>query len=664
MPDNPTDLTRRTLIGGMGLAALAPPVAAQGREAVAQTLLVTSPDGRLSARLHLPDGGAGFLQWSAQDGDQVLIYPSRLSLVLRDGHLLGPRARFLGHEVTAMDRSWAPPYGISARYDGRANQLEARFEDRHTGIRFAIRLLAQDGGLAFRFVLLAARDADIWLGGEDCAFTFPEGTNVWSSRDEGTYAQSAPGDLNPVPDPPLTDSTDKGALADIPLLAVLPSGSCLLLGESDRLHYPRLMLRGGGTHAVATQLMRFPGRATGYSGPGTTPAQAYFSVKAPFATPWRVLAVARDPAQLVERASLVPTLATPDRLGDSTWIRPGRAFRIRKPYTNARAQEAIAFAVRRKLDFIEFDAQWYGDGTDPSDATHPIDGLDMAGIIAAARAKGLGTILYVDRVPVMRQRDAILQTYRAWGVAGVKFGFVWDGRQSDTDFIEALVKDCGEHRLMVNLHDNLRPAGMERTYPNYLALEGVRGNEHFPTAGHNVTLPFIRNVAGPADYTICYNHYLNHTTNAHQLAMAVVYYSPLTFLYWYDEASQYAHGAWEALSWFDECPTSWDETRALSGAVGDHVVVARRKGARWFLGAMCNEVGRNLSIPLTFLGEGPWSARRYMDGAPTDAAWKTPVLLNEQTVTARERLDLVLAPSGGQTVIFSALHPHKPPERS
>lgn len=653
MSDNPPDLTRRTLITGMGLAALALPGAAQGRDEAAPALQVTSPDGRLAARLHLPDGPSGVLQWSAQDGDRVLIQPSRLALVLRDGHLLGPRAQFLGHEIAALDGSWAPPYGISTRYDGRANQLEARFEDHHAGIRFAIRLLAQNDGLAFRFVLLTAREAKIWLGGEDCAFTFPEGTSVWSSRDEGTYAQSAPGDLNPVPDPPLTDSTDKGALADVPLLAMLPGGPCLLLSESDRLHYPRLMLRGGGATTVATQLMRFPGRATGYSGPGTTPAQAYFAVKAPFTTPWRVLAVARDPAQLVERASLVPTLATPDRLGDSGWIRPGRAFRIRKPYTNARAQEAIAFAARRKLDFIEFDAQWYGDGTDPGDATHPIDGLDMAGIIAAARAKGLGTILYVDRVPVMRQREAILRTYRQWGVAGVKFGFVWDGRQSDGDFIEALVKDCADNRLMVNLHDNLRPAGMERTYPNYLALEGVRGNEHFPTASHNVTLPFIRNVAGPADYTICYNHYLSRTTNAHQLAMAAVYYSPLTFLYWYDEASQYAQGSWEALSWFDACPTHWDETRGLSGAVGDHVVVARRKGTRWFVGAMCNEVGRRLSIPLSFLGSGPWSARIYADGAPTHEAWKTPVVMNEQTVSAEQTLDLVLAPSGGQAIIFS-----------
>lgn len=202
--------------------------------------------------------------------------------------------------------------------------------------------------------------------------------------------------------------------------------------------------------------------------------------------------VAPSAAALIGKAGLIPTLATPNRLQSESWIRPGRAFRILKPYSMAGAMEGIAFAQKRKLDYIEFDAHWYGDGTDPSDATRPIAGLDMAAIVGAARAKGLGTILYVDRVPAMRQLDAIVATYRKWGVAGIKFGFIWEGRQEDVDWIYQMVKTCGDNGLLVNLHDNLRPAGRERTLPNYVALEGVRGNEQFPTARHNVTLPFTR----------------------------------------------------------------------------------------------------------------------------------------------------------------------------
>jgi alpha-glucosidase len=255
----------------------------------------------------------------------------------------------------------------------------------------------------------------------------------------------------------------------------------------------------------------------------------------------------------------------------------------------------------------------------------------------------------------MRQRDAILSTYKAWGVAGIKFGFVWEGRQSDNRFIVDLIRACGEHGLLVNLHDNLRPAGLERTYPNYVALEGVRGNEQFPTARHNVTLPFTRAVAGPIDYTICYAHERNQTTNAHQLAMAAVYYNPLTFLYWYDTPAKYAGKPWPELAWFDDCPTVWDETRALAGRVGEYVVVARRHGDRWFLGAMTNETPRVLKIPLSFLGKGVRQARVFADGPAGGKANQTPVVLSEIRVGPGDVvLTLDLKPSGGQAVLFEA----------
>jgi alpha-glucosidase len=339
-------------------------------------------------------------------------------------------------------------------------------------------------------------------------------------------------------------------------------------------------------------------------------------------------------------------------LGDVGWVKPGRAVRIRKPYSTEAALKVVAFAAARKLDYVEFDAHWYGDGTDPGDATVPIAGLDLQRIIDTARAQGIGMILYVDRVPAMRQRDAILDTYRRWGVAGIKFGFVWEGRQADNDFIFDLVKACGEYRLLVNLHDNLRPAGLERTLPNYVALEGVRGNEQFPTARHNVTLPFTRAVAGPIDYTICYANPKNQTTNGHQLAMAAVYYNPLTFLYWYDTPDKYAGRAWPDLRWFDECPTTWDETRALSGAIGEHVMVARRHGKRWFLGAMTNESPRVLKASLGFLGRGRWMATVFADGPAAAKAFETPVVIRKVPVTAATVLSLALAPSGGQAILF------------
>jgi alpha-glucosidase len=231
-------------------------------------------------------------------------------------------------------------------------------------------------------------------------------------------------------------------------------------------------------------------------------------------------------------------------------------------------------------------------------------------------------------------------------------GFVWEGRQEDSDFLQAFIKKCGENRLFVLLHDNLRPAGLERTLPNYLTLEGVRGNEHFPTARHNVTLPFTRNVAGPMDYTICYAQARNQTTHAHQLAMAVVYYSPLVFLYWYDKPAKYAQGEWPELEWFAECPTNWQDTRALCGRIGEYVAVARRAQERWFFGAMTNEAPRSLELPLSFLGPGAWVANIYADGAPVLSEHATRVSIRRVTVDADTRLRVDLAAHGGQAIRF------------
>lgn len=632
------------MLAAAGAALLAGPAWATGAGHE-----ISSPDGRLRLRLAV---GVQGLVWSVTRAGRPVLAPSPLGLVLADGGRLGPGARLIRVDRRREDGAWSPPYGIRERYDQACSELTAEFLQPETGVRFAVVARAYDHGCAVRYVLRDAPGGALKLKGEATGFVLPPATMVYASRDEGEYHWTAPADMGPAPHPALTASSDKETLADLPVTALAP-GAAVLIAESDRLDYPRAMLRAQG-ETLATHMMRYPGRADGYSGPGETPPEESFDFAVGQASSWRVLLVAETEAGLVEHADLITTLASPNRLGDVRWIKPGRAVRVRKPYSMAGTMDVIAFAAARKLDYIEFDAHWYGDGTDPSDATQAIPALDMPAIVAAAREKGLGVILYVDRVPVMRQRDAILATYQAWGVAGIKFGFVWEGRQADVRFITDLVRACGEHHLLVNLHDNLRPAGLERTYPNYVALEGVRGNEQFPTARHNVTLSFTRAAAGPIDYTICYAHARNQTTNAHQLAMAAVYYNPLTFLYWYDAPEKYAGKPWPELAWFDECPTTWDETRSLAGKIGEYVVVARRSGDRWFLGAMTNETPRVLKIPLNFLGKGARRARVFADGEAAQKANQTPVVLSEVRVDGTGILTLDLKPSGGQAVLFEA----------
>lgn len=650
--------SRRALLKGAGAAASASLVAgctrlvagASDASAVqgAGRYSVPSPDRRL--KLTLAFGPNELPTWEVRRDDVPILLPATLGLRDADGHIIGSNARIKRIEYKSIDSAWDPPYGIAGTYRDRCEEIIVQLEDAPKGIAFDIIARSYDSGVALRY-----RIHDVpagGLSGEVTHFRFPPSTLVYASRDEGEVFVTAPVQMAPAAHPDLTESCDPEPLADIPVTARLASGYTLAISESDRLHYPRLALLASQRDTLVTHLMRFPGRATGYSGPGNTPPQNSFQIETPFATPWRVVMVAERAVDVIGAATLIQTLATPSLLQDTRWIRPGRAIRSFRDNTTEGGIACVDFAVQRKLEYIEYDAHWYGDGTDPSDATVPIPGLDIERVIQYARQRNVGVILYVDRVPAMRQLDDILRTYSRWGVAGIKFGFIWEGRQSDVDWLFDVLKKCGEHRLLVNLHDNLRPAGLERTLPNYIALEGVRGNEQFPTAKHNVTLPFTRNLIGPIDYTICYAHEKNRTTNAHQLAMAVVYYNPLTFLYWYDKPAKYGQREWPELTFFDECPTTWDETRALAGEIGEYVVVARRHGKRWFLGAMTNESPRQVEISLSFLGTGNWTAHIYEDGSPAQVANQTPVRVRQGAVTGSVRMKLDLAPSGGQAIRF------------
>lgn len=644
---------RRALLAGIGASLPAAALGAPTRAGANPALLsVASPNGQIRLFLH-PATATLPPRWAASSGSHSVLDWGHLALRLSNGSLLGPGVTLLGRSIRQSNGIWRPPFGQRAEENAAWHELEVRFRDSRRRIVFAIILRAHDHGFAVRYRVDEAPGGRLELGGEETEFALPLGARVWSSRDEGEYSVSDPGAIDPQPDPPLTRSSDAGPLADLPLTVLTADGLVMSIAESDRIDYPRLAFAPGtGSHGVSTRLMRFPGRATGYSGPGETQPELSFELRLPASTPWRVVTVAGSPAELVDRSGLPALFASPAAIADTSWIRPGKAIRVRVPYTTERALACVDFARRRGLGYILFDAHWYGDGTDPSDASVPVAELDIERVVRAAKDVGVGTLLYVDRVPAMRQLPQLLARYKAWGVAGIKFGFIWEGRQSDVQFIQHLITECARARLIVCLHDDLRPAGLERTWPNYVSLEGVRGNEHFPTARHNVTLPFTRCVAGPIDYTICYGQDRNRTTNAHQLAMAAVYYSPLTLLYWYDEPSKFDAGSWPELVWFDEIPTVWHESRALSGQIGEHVVIARRSGRRWFVGAMTNEQPRRLDLSLDFLGAGTWIATIFSDGERAAEAWRTPVVRRDIRVSATDHIELALAGSGGAAIML------------
>jgi alpha-glucosidase len=350
-------------------------------------------------------------------------------------------------------------------------------------------------------------------------------------------------------------------------------------------------------------------------------------------------------------------LNEPCAIADTSWIRPGTVIR-EVTLTTDGGKACVDFAARMGIDYVEFDAGWYGhEYSDASDARavnvdpkRSKGPLDLQEVIDYGKAKGVGVILYVNRRALERQLDEILPLYQKWGVKGVKYGFVNVGSQQWTSWLHAAVRKAAEHRLVVDIHDEYRPTGVSRTWPNLLTQEGVRGNEEMPTAEHNVILPFTRYLAGAADYTVCWNDRRLKTTRAHQLAAAVVFFSPLQFLFWYDRPASVAEEP--ALEFWRNLPTAWDDTRVLEGQPGKFVTIARRSGQTWYLGSMSGATGRNLDLRLDFLdGTKAYDALACSDPAETGKLGGVDVHTKE--VRHGQALKAAVQAHGGYAVRFT-----------
>ncbi|MDQ0749937.1 alpha-glucosidase [Streptomyces africanus] len=598
---------------------------------------VTARMGGTSVTLSLVDGA---LRWSARRNGRTVIDTSALGLRLGDGTVLGADVRVVRQRYGTHRTTWTPVYGRNATVTDHYQEQRWDLVDRASGIRFGVQIRAYRTGVALRYLLLD--EGTITVADELTTFVFPDGTTVYSARDENAYEPVAPGSI-PVTG---TSTTDNGPLTDLPLTAALTGGLIACVCESSRVDYPRLMLGSvpGEPNTLSAFLMEHTARGTG-------PVETTSTVTTPFATPWRAVVIGATHAELVDNAELVLNLAPPNALPDTSWIKPGKVFRCE--LSTAAGLAGVDFAVARGLEYIEYDAGWYGPEFTTPDATTPIAAIDLPSVISYATSKGIGVFLYVNRL-ALTDADSLFGLYKSWGVRGIKLGFINDGTQSMTNQIIDWAKTAAKYRLLIDMHDDVRPFGYERTHPNWISLEGVRGNEQFPTATHNVTLPFARNIGGPMDYTICYGQSRDKTTNAHQMAMAAVYYQPLNFLFWYDKPSKYDNPAnWPGLPWFNAVPVTWDESRTLAGEIGEYIAVARRSGPTWYLGAMTNESSRTLSLPLSFLGSGAYTATVYADGTPGSSPFRTPVVVGTRTVTAADTLDVAMAPAGGQAVVLT-----------
>ena len=368
--------------------------------------------------------------------------------------------------------------------------------------------------------------------------------------------------------------------------------------------------------------------------------------------PWRFIMVGEKAIDLINNKQMVLNLNAPCQIQDTSWIKPGKAFRVCRLDMKT-CMEGVDFCVDRGLQYIELDAGWYGPEMKMSSSALKVletRDIDMPKLCQYAKSKGIGVWVYVNQRALYQELDQLLPLYEKWGISGIKFGFVQIGSQEWTTWLHNAVKKCADHHIMVDIHDEYRPTGWSRTYPNLMTQEGIGGNEEMPDAEHNTILPFTRFLCGPADYTPCYFNGKVKNTKAHQLAMPVVYYSPITFLYWYDLPNVYKGE--KELDFWKYCPTVWDESKALQGEIGEYIVQARRSGNDWFVGAMNGLQVRDITLNTAdFLQKGKkYRVEIYNDDPKLNTRTKVSTVV--QTIKAGKILKLHLQSSGGAALRF------------
>jgi alpha-glucosidase len=620
------------LLPGIGIQVRAAGI----RNASEDSLRLFSPNGRLEVSLQLAEGGV--LRYGIRSAGREVIGSSALGLEGWDRGLTIQSTR-----KTAHDTTWTPVYGERSRIrDAYACELVTLVRNRDQNQPLQIELRAYDEGIAFRYLFPeeAGGGQDIAIGKESTEFSLPARTLAWfTDHAQGSYQ------LLPLEKWP--------GEAERPLTLQLENGLYASLGEAEVVDYCR-------TKFILSQTK-----------PNTITCSMYDRVEltTPFATPWRVIQVAEKATQLLEQNDIYLNLNPPCQIANTGWIKPGKVVREMTLSTKG-AKELVDFAVKRHLDYIHFDAGWYGfEYSSVSDASavhvdprrNPRNDLDLQEVIRYAREHGIGVFLYVNQRALARDLDRLLPLYERWGVAGIKFGFVHVGSDRWTVWLHEAVKKCARYHLMVDIHDEYRPTGFSRTYPNLLTVEGVRGNEEMPDANHNTTLPFTRFLCGPADYTICYYHrpelkpslaetqnaHVLKTTSMHQMALSVVYYSPLEFLYWYDKPEDSRDEP--ELEFFDRVPTVWDDTKVVDGKIGQFITVARRSKDAWFVGTITNNDARDLELSLSFLPPGQqYAATVYYDDPASPV--RTHVSIRHLVVDHSTVLKAHLLPSGGQAI--------------
>jgi alpha-glucosidase len=576
---------------------------------------VTSPGGAVSATItpRAPDdASAKRLVWLVTLNGQPVLEPSPLGIVV-DGRDLGSGVTIVSSQTYKVDETY-PWRGVHSAAVNRAKGSRLRLLHDATEIRYTVDVRASDDAIAVRFIVpgQGQRVPDAGM-----TFRIPAGATVWSHglRDhyEAVYEKRRVEDVPP------------GDWAAPPVMFKMPGDTgYAAITESDLRSYAGMALQSDGQRGYHERL--------GHTHPPSYPFTLRFgdenaqrlavpaTVDGEIVTPWRVILIGRDLNALVN-SDAIHNLATPPdpklfpRGIRTPWVKPGRAvWRYLDGGENTvdGIKEFSRLAAELGFEYQVVEGQW-----------QKWTEAELQDVIDYSKARGVGIILWRHRNtlgdPVKRRE--LFGSLQKRGVAGLKVDFLDHEAREVIDLYQDILRDAAEHQLVINFHGANKPAGEARTWPNELTREGIYGLEHRSAktwAVFNASFPFIRMLAGHADYTpVVFGERRRETSWAHQIASAAILTSPL-LVYGGHPKSFLDNPAVEMIK---AIPSVWDETRVLPPSeIGELALFARRSGDRWFVAAMNGPTERTVRVDLSFLPKGNYRALIVRDRMDTDAA--------------------------------------------
>jgi alpha-glucosidase len=622
---------------------------------------IASPNGKINISVDVNDS----ISYSVSYAGQNIILSSPLSITLEKQGELGKNPKLIKTVTNSEDKILRPVAPCkSETIRDNYNEAVLYFEG-----AYSVAFRAYDDGIAYRFITDV--NDSIKVVSEQVRYNLPAGLKTYYptepryvSHHECYY------DYNDV-------KKLDGQQCVLPMLLEYPQGLRLVITEADIEDYPGLYLSASGESFVGSH----PQRVLEYK-MDKAHLRSRIEKRADYIAetsgkrtfPWRAVIIAENDADLL-LSELVYKLGKPQAIEDVSWIKPGKVswdwynanniygVDFRAGINTDTYKYYIDFASKYNLEYVIFDEGWYVG----KDVLQINPDMNMEELFAYAKSKNVGIILWVGWKAFDDKFDEAMQQFEKWGAAGIKVDFMMRDDQDMVNFFHKTAKEAAKRRMLVDFHGSYKPDGMRRTYPNVITREGLKGLENNKwdvreTPEHCLTLPFTRMVAGPMDFTpgamrnaqaadfnAIFNRPMSQGTRCMQLAMYVVYESPLQMLA--DTPTSYLREP-EIMEYLAKVPTTWDETKVLKAKVADYVVLARRKGNDWFIGAMTDWTPREFEVDLSFLKDGDYKADIYQDGVNADRHAEDYKRI-KTAVTNKDSLKIKLSPGGGYAAIIT-----------